>query len=617
MTAAEIAQALDVTDRTVRNYVSTLNADAAQPVVISGPNGYQLSDRPAGESSSSPHLPASRLVRILRRLIDARSGVDVHEFAASLFVSDSTLEADLGRVRSRLTGTGLSLQKTGDRVRMLGPETARRRLLSALFRDESQRDILELEEIQREFPSENLAAFKTALISALEAEHFSLNEYGLTTVLLHVVIALDRVERMGAGVDPELEAPIAGKTAAHHDVKRILDTHITRYFSNSLPDADLEYLAALMTTRVVTPEIGEQATVDDYIEPARLSQLREIIQKASREYLVDLSDEDFAARLSLHLHNLIARAQNQTYSRNPLTQSMKASYPMIYELAVFVASEIQQVVAIEVNEDEIAYIAMHIGAQLERQRRTQDLISIVIASPAYHGLPEQLRAQVASVLGEDAELREVITRSDVDWAGLDADLVISTIEPPHSHDHVVLVTPFFRDADADAVRAALSRVRRQRRRSRIVRQLLEYFDADLFVRNPDVAEPEQLIRELGTTMLAKGIIDSSYIEGAIERERLSSTAFTQSLAVPHAMTMQAKQTAIAIAISERPIPWGASNVRVVAFIAFSESGRASFQEVFDQFVEVFSDESNSQRLVQHAVDFDSFVAELIALSNSH
>ena len=41
--------------------------------------------------------------------------------------------------------------------------------------------------------------------------------------------------------------------------------------------------------------------------------------------------------------------------------------------------------------------------------------------------------------------------------------------------------------------------------------------------------------------------------------------------------------------------WGENRVNVVALIAFSASGRASFQPVFDQFVEVFSEREDVQR----------------------
>jgi lichenan operon transcriptional antiterminator len=92
---------------------------------------------------------------------------------------------------------------------------------------------------------------------------------------------------------------------------------------------------------------------------------------------------------------------------------------------------------------------------------------------------------------------------------------------------------------------------------------------------------------------------------------MSSTAFTDTIAVPHAMEMSATRTAIAIVVNETPMAWGENRVNVIALIAFSESGRKAFQDVFDQLVEVFSDRDDLQRIVRRASDFPSFLDELV------
>lgn len=611
LNAKELGRRLGVTDRSIRNYVSSINASETTAVIESGPLGYQLTGSTKTIIVDRSGTPEARTTRILRSLIDARAGIDFHDLVNSLFVSDSTVEADLGRARSRIAGTGLQLQRTGDRIMLLGPETARRRVLSALFRDESDRDILELAEIQKEFQIENLASFKSGLISALESQQFTLNEFNLNNVLLHLVIAIDRVSNVQESVEAEWTINSSGEI--HNQIKTILREQIESHVETALPDSELEYLAALIATRVATPDLAAGATISDYVEPERLIRIKEILSRASHEYLVDFSDENFTSRLALHLHNLINRAREQSYSRNPMTQSIKSSYPMIYELAVFVASELQQIENIEINEDEIAYIAMHIGAQMEQHRRAQALTTAVIVAPAYQDIPGKLYRSITQHFGSDIHVREVITRSEVHWDELNEDFVISTIESPIALANLVTVTPFFRDADVETVRNGLSRMRRISKRAQIVAQLRETFNPELFVRDLDAADAEDAIKKLGTLMLEQKIITPEYVAGAIERERMSSTAFTDSLAVPHAMSMTATKTSIALAVNEKPIQWGSSRVRVVAFIAFSESGRASFQEIFDQFVEVFSEEQNVARLVQHARDFGSFIEELTRL----
>ena len=114
-------------------------------------------------------------------------------------------------------------------------------------------------------------------------------------------------------------------------------------------------------------------------------------------------------------------------------------------------------------------------------------------------------------------------------------------------------------------------------------------------------------------MIATGAIDQEYVDQTVEREQMSSTAFTDSLAVPHAMTMSAQRTAIAIVVNDTAIDWGDARVNVIAFIAFSEAGRSSFQTVFDQFVEVFSDREAVLALIRRADTFTAFIDELVRI----
>lgn len=615
VTAAELADALGVTTRSVRNYVLALKERApGRALITAGPNGYRISaDAWAafrqGPAEPSSETPRERLYGIVRRLVDSPDGLDVFELASALHVSESTIEADLSRVRLLLAEAELTLVRSGSSVTLSGSELARRRLLSRMFRDETDRGLIELEAIQREFSSHSLSEFKTALLSMLTDLGYLLNDYGIDNVLLHVAIAVDRVSKDRLVPD---DSPRAASTELSRRLGELIETHL----GTRLGTADVDYLAYLLSTRGVAASTDGPGAHPEYLDAADLETVRSIVLSAGKEYLVDLSDEDFITRLTLHVQNLLRRAQDHSYSRNPLARSIKTSYPMIYELAVFIASQLQRQGSIEINDDEIAYIAMHVGAHLQQQVRRDELLRCVLVCPNYYDMHLMLRDRVMVLLGDALEVVKVVTRSDVVWADLDADLVLTTIEPPVPSDTVLTVQPFFTDADADRVRSAIARIKRVRRRALIKDEVLKYFDGALFLRNVHARDEESMIRALGELMRERGVIDDSYIDGAIERERMSSTAFTDSLAVPHAMAMTATSTSIAIAVNETSMPWGENRVNVVALIAFSEAGRASFQRVFDQFVEVFSDRQDVQRIIRKSTSFPAFIDELVHTMDS-
>lgn len=618
-TAAVLADALGVTPRSIRSYVTAINARSTDGDAIeSGPQGYRALPPAAAlrvSTATDSGTPRDRLHTVVRSLLDAEDGIDVFETAERLHVSPATVDADLGRVRALLGGTSLTLERSASTARLRGTEAAQRRLLSRLAHDEMDAGAFDLVALRRALGSrsvdaDRLGGFKSALVAELGALGYYVNEYGISDVVMHIAIAADRV----AQGRPLEAGRVPGESAAEA-VGDILSRLTLEHFGVALGEGDRQHLSTLVLTRVVAPGAAAPAEVARAgLEPEVERAVRDVVERAAAEFLVDIAHEEFVLRLALHVQNLLHRAKEQAWSRNPLTRSLKASYPMIFEVAVFVASGLQERLGLEIQDDEIAYIAMHVGGQLERRRHADAMLTATIVCPGYYELHELLRSSVDRSLGQDIEVVGVETRVDPDWSAIDTDLVLTTIDPPVPGDRIVRIQPFLTDTDIERVRAAAGRVRRVRRLARLRTELERYFHPDAFVHGLSAEGGEDaVIRRLGGLLVAQGIIDDDYVERTIERERMSSTAFTDALAVPHALRMTARRTAIAIGIADPSIPWGEGRVQVVALVAFSEDDREAFQTVFEQFVEVFSERDSVQRIVRRAVDFTGFLDELVAV----
>ena len=614
VSATELADRLGVSTRTVRSYVTAVKADASPLEVIhSSANGYRLDrDEHVAYStgaalSSSPARPGERVAYLINRLALSSARLDVHQLAADLFVSESTLEGDLRQVRNAAREAGLELVRDGSTVRLEGPEEAFRRLIGTLFRRETARGSFDVRRLHEAFNLGDLSDFKRDLVELLKRERYSVNEFGLDGVLVHTAIA---VERSKSG---HSRASTAHKPGG---LEAALAPLIAKHFGADLPDGELAALGVLLTTRVGTRRPGTAAGPDDAVADADVDFVRDLLARASREFLIDLDDESFLLRLALHVGNLARRAKDGYSTKNPLTRSIKTAYPLTYELAVFLASEIQPHYGIAVSDDEIAFIAFHVGAHLERHALPADAVTCTIVSPGYHDLAEILRNRLESTLGGALRVERVIARADPSIEELTSELVISSSPGITRTENVVIVQPFLTDADADSVRAAVGRIRRHRRRARLKDELLLYFDEGLFLRNVSAPDPDTMIRALGERLVFAEIVDQDYIDGVLEREQLSSTAFTEHLAMPHSMTMTAKRTAIAIALNDSSMRWGDNRVNVIALAAFSGADRAAFQTVFEQFVEVFANHSDVQQLLRGGHDFRSFIDELVRLIDS-
>lgn len=617
-TAAELADMLGVTPRSVRSYVAAVNlripsGDAIQ----SGPAGYRagpgahdaLHVRVPGDSA-----PRDRLHTVVRELLNADDGVDVYDLSERLHVSEATVEADLARVRTLIGEVDLTLERDRGIVRLRGTEVAQRRLLSRLAHNEVSAESFHPERFRHALAESAVTAtavgpFKTELVRELGELGYYVNELAISDVLLHIAIAADRV-LAGRALESPTTAVTADIPQLGHVIQRLADTH----FGVSLGAGDSAHLATLVLTRAVAPGQGSGIDVArSGVTPEIEAAVRAEVVQAATDYQVDLVDDAFILRLALHVQNLLRRAQEQAWTRNPLTRSLKSSYPMIFEVAVSIASGLHDRLGSPVHDDEIAYIAMHIGGRLERSRKAESILSATIVCPGYYELHELLRSSINRSLGSAVEVTTVVTEVDPDWASITTDLVLTTIDPGTTSERFVRIQPFLTDADIDRVSASASRLRRLRRLTRLREELSRYLVADAFVFPLPDAGSEAIIRQLGGLLAETGIIGTDYIDNTITRERMSSTAFTDALAVPHALQMTAQRTAIAFGVADGSVAWGDGRVQVVALAAFSESDRAAFQTVFEQLVEVFSERDSVQRIVRRASTFEAFLDELVAV----
>lgn len=609
VTAGDLADQLGVTPRSIRSYVTSVNERTARGDAIeSGPRGYRATA--AAAEHAEPDVDRAgrreRVHRLIRRLLDAPDGLDVFETALDLHVSSATIEGDLRRVRDMLAGTELSLARAAAVVALEGSELARRRFLARVVHDDIDEGSDGDAAIRRaaERVGIDTSAFDDVagdLATALGDGGHIVDELAALDVVLHVSIAAERA-KAGRVLDRPADEASDGIAAIVDDVAR-------RRLGVEFAAADLAHLASLVRLSAVEADPAGDARID----PDVLSAAAAALERAAATYGAGLADDRIARSLAVLVQTLMRRATEQLWSRNPMTRSLKSASPLVFEMAVSVAGDLSEALGATIPDDEIADIAMHLGAALDLDRAQAAKLTATIVSPGLDDLRQRLRQSVVRALGHEIEVTATSSRHGAGDAP--TDLVLSTIDPPAHHvaERVVRITPFLSERDIDRVSDAAGRMRRQRRLSGLRAEMSRWFAPAAFVRDIEASSPEQVIRTLGAALEREGIIDEAHVESAIERERLSSTAFTEHLAVPHAMTMSATRTAIALAVNEQAIDWGSDRVHVVAFAAFSESDRAAFQTVFEQFVDVFADAGNARRIARRGVDLPSFLTELASL----
>lgn len=611
---AELGAMLGVSDRSVRTYVSQLNRGFASPRVLASDQGYRL-DRVAdadAEHELAAHAGGGKVTDRDGRILGIAQSLllgdplDLHERASKEHVSEVTIERDLQTLRARWRESSLELVRHADIVSVRGDEPAIRRALAEVVRRRHGSALVALRSDERVLSDvEERDGFVTALSQALDTNGYLINELALPDVLLELFIAFSRV-RQGKERQSARRTDVGTEVTFLSDVVGRL---CLRWFQLQLPPAEVTDAAIKLRTQVATPRraINRGAFPAGHVEA-----VHRIVEEAERHYSVSLANADFLERLTSHLANVRQRSADHTHQANPLTKSMKAGYPLVYDLAVYLARGVQHAFQIELDEDEIAYLSLHVGTVLETGQSQDLVVTCTLACPNYYGMHEVLRTRLEEAIGTSLRITTVVSGSGIDWESAETDLIISTVSPSRFRDRIVVVQPFLSDQDVERVRAMIRRLRAQRVGALAARRLNTYMLPELFVRNPpDIQSAREAIQTLSGRMLDAGIVGASHVDEVLEREALSSTEFSPGVAVPHAMSLNASRTAIAFMFCDDPIDWNGSSVNVVALVAFAREDREVFQDVFAQLVTVFSEPGLVHTLLNRVYDFASLLDVLV------
>ena len=115
---------------------------------------------------------------------------------------------------------------------------------------------------------------------------------------------------------------------------------------------------------------------------------------------------------------------------------------------------------------------------------------------------------------------------------------------------------------------------------------------------------------MGNLALENGYIDEGFINDVVLRERTSSTAFIEGLAIPHSISLFAKRSFVCVLQSDEPIPWGRNDVNVVMMFGLSKPDIHKLGATFDVIIDRFTRIDSMQNIMK-STNFDEFVSALV------
>src|SRR5699024_425519 len=124
------------------------------------------------------------------------------------------------------------------------------------------------------------------------------------------------------------------------------------------------------------PETFEE--INKKVEQKLLLKIVDWIEIIDHRFNTRLQEDiHFIGSISLHIKPMLKRLQYKITLTNPWIKELQTNHSKAYEMSVSLAQEIQKTTGYTITTNEIAYLAMHIGGSLERNK-IEEKINVVI-----------------------------------------------------------------------------------------------------------------------------------------------------------------------------------------------------------------------------------------------
>jgi lichenan operon transcriptional antiterminator len=624
VTNTTLANHLDLSSRSISTYIAEINRKYDK-LIISSNKGYRIQQKEKAidiiQAAPLMRMPGNyeeRKKYILEKILLSQQCPTIDSLSDRLCISPLTLQNELSRLRTELSELGLHLKIKNNKLSIIGLDRDKRRLILDLINNELENSSFSLEEIQEFFSNVDLKNIKKIVLNVLKENEYFLDDYSLLNYILHIAIFIE----LNKDANTEVKEHIAHKLNfrdiasphVYHIIEEIYSELKNVYGGNYTLEDFCEVSLSMMTSAVsnhITKLHIDQ--LDELVGPEIEELLYEIVRSVRSTYSIDLKEDSFMIRFAFHLKNVLERVEHNINIRNSQFRKIKNDFPLIYVIAVYISNIINKKTNHTLSEDEIAYIALHIGVLMEEKKAYSEKLTCVVLAPDYYTVNRTLFRRINSIFSESLIIQNFLASIDDLSESDDYDLLLSTIEinPKIKTPHI-LIDPFLSETSINNVFQKIDEVKQLKIKRKMSDQFKYFFRSDLFFYDYPFKTNVDAIETMCDLMMEKNYVDKNYKNEIYEHEEVAPSSYG-NIAIPHPLSNDAISSVIAISINPTPIQWGSNKVNIVFMLSLQEENREHFKDIFDFITHFISDKEFFSKIM-NAKTYEEFIDILVSFA---
>ena len=608
----DLARLLNVSDRTIRNDIAAIN-DFYKDTMIEAniKKGYRIQEEKVrnliiATDKQMPETVEERRLFILEKLLKVGQ-IHLYELSKEMCVSEFSLENDINKTRKLLGNyPGLKIDRNSNMLRLSGEECEKRRLYEELILSDMSGNLLNINKIAEKFSRFNLLKIKETLRNIFLESQYEINEIQIPATVIHIGVILER--NLSYHFLKNIECREKILETREYEISKLFFEKISQMLLLKVPEEEIVDFAVYLNR-------GKKKGYkeNEQLEEIASEMVQHIIDEIKEYFDIDFSeDREFRLGLELHINSLLKRHYEKIEIDNTCLEEVKRKYPLIFEMGVWVCKIIEERLKIIISENEISFIALHIGSAYERANLRKKYKCILIC-PHNKMITDLCVQKIVNRFSERMEIIKCMSYfEEADILKNKPDFILTTQPLTHTLEIMTAeVSMFFDYKDEAVVFQILNRLDQIRYKNNFQFFILNLIREEFFTVNMVEEQPEKIISAMCDNLYSRGYVTEGFKESVLKRETLSSTSFFHGFAIPHNMSNQYTiHSAISAAILKRPVKWGQYDVRLVLLLAITEENRNLLKIFFDWLNGVVSDSEKFTKLLE-VQDYKDFVSTLL------
>ena len=609
ITGKALAQMLNVSDRTIRSDIESINTEYQREIIFSNKRlGYKLDEHAISEMELETHniipqTPQERCIWIIKELLFNSRELNLYDLENRVFISGYSIENDLGRIKKMIKDYHLNLKRSKNFVELIGEENEKRKLYRKLLTDEVQGNFTNLNILANLFSDFDFLKISDIFTETCYEYDYQIKESLFPIVMIHAGVAIERI--------------ISGNYAENIDLP---DESFTETLEYQLSQDFFARVEQGCQIHSVENEIIKFAILlcssNSQQDFTQKKEIREIVvavlTKINDNFDIDFSgDKALVNGLGNHISSLIERQKTNTSMSNVYLREIKRKYPLVFEMAVHAGEVLSERLEKKVGENELSFIALHLGAAYDRVNSPSKYRAVVII-PNNQMLSKPFIDKINSRFEDRMTIvfnYKIFDERQV--RAISPDLIISTVSLKHQIKIPTLqLSLLFDYEDESKIFQLLNQLDKERYHEKFQKMMEHLIQKKLFYRKDHVADGEEAIEYLCNELIKEGLADEDYKADVIKRERISATSFVQGFAVPHAIEISTSESCIATLTLDKPVQWGNFEVRLVILLAIRGEDNQLMSIFFDWLSNLVMDPQKLSALLK-ARDQKEFIENIL------